>query len=270
MYRVIASDMDDTLLNEKGVLSPRTVAALKRAMEAGAYVVLASGRMLEAARPFAQQVGVNAPVITYNGAMVYDMEKGTALNSLTIDLETARGICSMAEEMGIYIQVYPGEGYFAQERTKYTELYENSIKVPCGIVGKPMSQWITTGQVKLLMIGEKEDTQARIDLFSKACPGVSFMMSRPNYIEIVARGVDKRFALEKTLESLGVTAEQCLAFSDGQNDVSMLNFVGAGYCVKNASQGVQDKCRFFAPANTQDGPAQIIEEMLDKGLLGKE
>ena len=123
MYRVIASDMDDTLLNEKGVLSPRTVAALKRAMEAGAYVVLASGRMLEAARPFAQQVGVNAPVITYNGAMVYDMEKGTALNSLTIDLETARGICSMAEEMGIYIQVYPGEGYFAQERTKYTELY---------------------------------------------------------------------------------------------------------------------------------------------------
>ena len=99
---------------------------------------------------------------------------------------------------------------------------------------------------------------------------MSFMMSRPNYIEIVARGVDKRFALEKTLESLGVTAEQCLAFGDGQNDVSMLNFVGAGYCVKNASQGVQDKCRFFAPANTQDGPAQIIEEMLDKGLLGKE
>ena len=135
----------------------------------------------------------------------------------------------------------PRPADFIRSRSSGSVSCTHLIKVPCGIVGKPMSQWITTGQVKLLMIGEKEDTQARIDLFSKAFPGVSFMMSRPNYIEIVARGVDKRFALEKTLESLGVTAEQCLAFGDGQNDVSMLNFVGAGYCVKNASQGVQDQ-----------------------------
>lgn len=267
MYRLIASDLDDTLLNAAGIIAPRTRRALRRAMDAGVLVVLASGRMLESAAPFAKELQVNAPLILYNGAMVYDPKAGRALEKRTIPTEAARGICRMAEEMGIYMQAYPGEGYFAAARTKYTGLYEDSIKVICEIAGAPLSKWISSPQVKLLAIGEKENTLPNIDKFRAAFPEVSFMMSRPNYIEIVARGVDKKDALEKTLIDLGVAPDEVLAFGDGQNDVSMLNFAGLGYCVENASEGVRAQCGNICPANTQDGCAIIIERLLDAGAL---
>ena len=180
MYRLMAFDMDDTLLNEKGVITPRTLAALRRAMDAGVYVVLASGRMPEAMGKFAREIGVNAPMVLFNGGMVYDHRTGRTVSRNDVPLETAREILRMAEEHGIYAQAYPGEGYFAAERTKYTEMYENHIKVPCNIVGEKLSGWITTGQVKMLFIGEKEDSPARIKMFSEAFPDVSFMNSKPH------------------------------------------------------------------------------------------
>ena len=268
MYRLMAFDMDDTLLNEKGVITPRTLAALRRAMDAGVYVVLASGRMPEAMGKFAREIGVNAPMVLFNGGMVYDHRTGRTVSRNDVPLETARGILRMAEEHGIYAQAYPGEGYFAAERTKYTEMYENHIKVPCNIVGEKLSGWITTGQVKMLFIGEKEDSPARIKMFSEAFPDVSFMNSKPHYIEVVSKTVDKAVALEAAIRDMGLTREECIAFGDGQNDVSMLNYVAAGYCMQNASEGVKAKCSLFAPPNTEDGCAQVIERLLDSGMLG--
>ncbi len=259
--------MDDTLLNAEGVLSPRTQRALRRAMDAGVYVVLASGRMLESTTPFAHQLAVNAPLVIYNGAMVYDLKAARIVEKRTVPMEAARGICEMAESLGIYVQAYPGEGYFAAERTKYTGEYEKSVKVDCEITGMPLSKWITTSQVKLLAIGQREDTLANIDRFRAAFPQVSFMMSRPNYIEIVSKGVDKKDALEKTIADLGIAPAEVLAFGDGQNDVSMLNFSGLGYCVENASENVKAQCAHFCPANTQDGCAIVIERMLGDGTL---
>ncbi len=259
--------MDDTLLNAEGILTPRTLRALGRAMDAGVSIVLASGRMLESTVPFARQLAVNAPLIVYNGAMVYDLNEKRTIEMRTVPTQAARGICKMAEELGVYVQAYPGEGYFAQRRTPYTGQYEDSVKVDCGITGVPLSAWISSPQVKLLAIGEKGDTLTNIDRFRAAFPDVSFMMSRPNYIEIVAKGVDKKDALERTLAEMGIAPDEVLAFGDGQNDVSMLNYAGLGYCVENASENVRAQLSNFCPANTQDGCAIVIERLLEAGAL---
>jgi T5SS/PEP-CTERM-associated repeat protein len=76
-------------------------------------------------------VGVRgtASLTVSDGAMVYDPKAGRAIEKRTVPMETARGICELAEKMGIYVQAYPGEGYFAAARTKYTGLYEDSVKV---------------------------------------------------------------------------------------------------------------------------------------------
>lgn len=269
LYRLMAFDMDDTLLSPAGVITERTMAALRRAMDAGVYVVLASGRMLEAMLPTAEHIGVNGPMVLYNGGMVYDTVHSRTVSRTEIPLDTARRILRMAEENGVYAQAYPGEGYFAHEYTRYTDMYEKHIKVKCNITGVPLSEWITTGQVKMLFIGEKEQSPERIAMFSEAFPDVAFMNSKPHYIEVVAKTTDKAVALDAAARDLGLAPDECIAFGDGQNDVSMLNYVGAGYCMANASEGVKAKCRLFAPSNAEDGCAQVIERLLAEGKLGK-
>lgn len=268
MFKVIASDLDDTLLNGASELTPRTIRAIRHAMDRGAKFVIASGRMAESTLPFAKAIGVNAPAVIYNGGAVWDPRDGRILSAHTIPAGRAREICRKAEDLGLYIQAFPGKGYFYEAYTPYSALYETAIRVRGQAVGKPLSGWLTEGVLKLLIIGEKEETQHNIDLLSQTFPDVSFMMSRPNYIEIVSRGVDKACALRETLRLLGVSEAECIAFGDAQNDLSMLKEAGRGYCVRNASEGVRAQCSWHCASNREDGPAQIIEQLLAEGLLG--
>jgi Cof subfamily protein (haloacid dehalogenase superfamily) len=268
LYRLIAADIDDTLLDPAGRLTPRTEAAFRRAIAAGVYVVLASGRMYESTRPYAERLGVNAPVVSYNGGMVYDMSAKKALATSAIPMETARAIVRMAEESGIYVQMYTDKGFYTMEHTKYTVMYEASIGVACNITHRRLSEYMTGAPIKLLFIGESKDSPAIIEKFSAEFPEVTFMMSKPHYVEVVAKNVDKSYAVKQVLDILGVKPEEMIAFGDGQNDLSMLNLAGRGYCMLSASQGVRDRCRYFAPSNAEDGCAQVIESLLDSGELG--
>ena len=115
MIRLIATDLDDTLLNADSALTPRSRAALQAAMAAGCGVAIVSGRMLEATLPFAEQLGVNAPMVLYNGAMLYDHRSEETLFARRIPFETALGMVRLIERMGLYVQLYPGMGYFCDE-----------------------------------------------------------------------------------------------------------------------------------------------------------
>ena len=204
MIRLIATDLDDTLLDANSRLTDRTVRALRRAMDAGAMVTLSSGRMTEAMVPFAEAIGVNAPMILYNGALIQDYRDGRTYFSHAIPLETARAVARAVEEMGIYLQAYPGRGYFCRKRTKYTDLYESSIRVPCGELGEKVSDWMSGDQVKLLAIAEPgiiDDAQARLRRLFPT--GVCFAKSKPRYLEIVREGVDKGRAIEALARELG-------------------------------------------------------------------
>ena len=268
MYRMIASDMDDTMLNHEGKLTERSEKALKDAMAAGAKVVLASGRMHEAIEKYARRVGVNAPVVSYNGAMIYDMVNDRPLSTQSIPMDTAKAIAKMAEDRGIYVQTYPGKGYFTEKKTPYTEAYEKSIGVICTETGVKLSQWISSDVIKLLFICDKKDTPGIIETFSREFPDVTFMMSRPHYVEIVSKGISKAAAIEIILEHLGIAPQELVAFGDGQNDLEMLHLAGLGYCMANALESVRSQCGRIAPSNAEDGCAQIIEGLLSAGELG--
>ena len=139
MYKLIAADMDETLLGRDGRPSPRTKRALKRCMEAGAYFSLSSGRMPEAMREIAEEIGVNAPLIMFNGGMIHDLSTGETLFKQGLPAKTANEILKMAEDMHLYIQAYPGVGYFCNEHTPLTYMYEKRIRVKAQDVHMPLS-----------------------------------------------------------------------------------------------------------------------------------
>ena len=95
--------------------------------------------------------------------------------------------------------------------------------------------------------------------------GASFLKSKPHYIEVMPEGVDKGASLKRLAELLGVKAEEVLAFGDGQNDVPMLTFAGAGYAMANGCAEARACTPLIAPPNTEDGVAQVIERYLARG-----
>lgn len=272
MIRLIATDLDDTLLNENSELTDRTMAALKSAMAAGCRIALSSGRMLESMVLFAERIGVNAPMLLYNGAMIYDHNTDETIYAPRIKYEVALKIAEIAERLGVYFQVYPGKGYFCNEKCEHTDFYEKSVKVIAQAVHKPMSQWMreNPGDVQKILIIDTVDgaTHAMEVLKKEVASGACFFKSRAHYVEIVPENVDKGSSLKKLGEHLGIAREEIMAFGDGQNDVAMLEYAGHGYAMENACAEALACTDLIAPRNTEDGVAQVIERYLKEGNLG--
>ena len=271
MIRLIATDLDDTLLNADSEITPRTEKTLRRAMEAGVMLSLSSGRMTESMMIFARRLNVNAPMILFNGALIYDHRTGETLFRNAIEADTARRVAEKIESMGIYLQIYPGEGYFCRERCDYTKSYEASIRVPCTAVHRPLSEWMQGSMIKMLAIAQPREIDAAQAVLRGAFPqGVNFMKSKPGYLEIVAEGIDKGRALGILARKLGLAADEVMAFGDGQNDASMLAAAGTGVAVDNAAAECKSQADLLAPSNLDDGVAQVIERFMEESRFVRE
>ena len=272
MIRLIATDLDDTLLDASSGMTPRTQRALNAAMALGCGVTLSSGRMMEAMLPCARRIGVNAPMLLYNGAMIYDHNTDETLFAPRIPFETALGIVKLVEEMGYYIQLYPGRGYYCPEMRDCTRAYARQVNVSATPVGMPMAQWLAqnpSDMQKMLIIDTPEGADRIQAALRGAFPhGACFLKSKAHYLEIAPEGVSKGEALAALAARLGVAPDEVMAFGDGENDAPMLAFAGAGYAMANASPQALACTPLVAPPNTEDGVAQIVERCLEQGLIG--
>ena len=272
MIRLIATDLDGTLLDEHSELTTRTLDALRAAMDAGCGVALSSGRMPEAMLPLARRIGVNAPMLLFNGAMIYDHRTDETLHASQVPYETALGVLRLAERLGIYAQFYPGRGYYCEKYTEITRYYENIIHVPAIETGMPLSEWLEghpSGAQKLLLIDSPEGADRAIEAMNAAFPGqASFFKSNPRFVEIAPTGVDKGASLQVLWQLLGLRREEVLAFGDGQNDAPMLKSAGTGCAMGNACPQSMAAADIVAPPNTEDGVAQVIERLLREGEIG--
>ena len=272
MIRLIASDLDDTLLNGNSDLNGRVVKALHAAMDAGCGIVLCSGRMLEAMLPLAKRIGVNAPMLLYNGAMAYNHNTDETIFADQLPYETALAITEKCERMGCYIQAYPGKNYYCPKITEGTKKYAWSIKVEPTCVNQPISRWMRehpSGMQKLLIIDTPEGADKIKATLEEAFPhGASFAKSRPQYVEVSPEGINKGASLLRLAKHLGIERDEVMAFGDGQNDVAMLEAAGTGVCMANGCPEARAVADRIAPSNLEDGVAQVIEEYLKNGWIG--
>ena len=273
MIRLIATDLDDTLLNARSDINPRVMDALHAAMAAGCGVALSSGRMLEAMLPLAERIGVNAPMLLYNGALAYDHRTDETIFTDQIPFETALDVAEMCEDMGYYIQCYPGKNYYCNRVTEYTRRYAANIHVDAIPVGMPVSAWMKahpSGMQKLLLIDTPEGATRAQEALRLAFPrGASFLKSKPYFLEIAPEGVDKGKALLRLAAHLGLSRDEVMAFGDGQNDVAMIAAAGTGVCMENGCPEARAAADLIAPSNIEDGVAVVIEGYLKAGRIGR-
>ena len=266
----IATDMDGTLLTHDSRLSPRTVAAVQSAMAHGAKFVLCSGRMIEAMLSYAKDLSVNAPYVAYNGGAVYDMAAEKILHQRAIPGADAVALAKFAEDLGLHVQGYREGGYYVAYENEYSQFYAGSIRINAIPVGMPISEWINGDQMKLLIIADPKRIAEVLPLFQAQFKGkVNCINSMPYFIECIAPQVDKSEGLAVLGEILQLSPDELLAFGDGGNDCEMLQFAKYGYAMASGSQLAKDAAAYIAPPFDEDGVAQVIEEYIAKGMIGK-
>lgn len=264
--KLIAADMDGTLLNDRKEITPRTLAAVRAAMAAGALFVLNSGRMPESVLPYARQLQVNAPIICYNGALTCGQRDGEALDAIPLPLTSAREILRYAERKGLYIQGFWGDRFYCEKYTPKTEEYEEKAAVTAVVCGRPLSEVIDRDAYKLLVIVDEGQMPGMLADFRQRYSAVAnCAASSSTYLEIVSPKANKGDAMLKLAASRGIVPEEIMAFGDELNDLSMLRAAGEGYAMANAKDEVREKAACFAPANSEDGLAQVLEKACAQG-----
>lgn len=257
--RLFVSDLDGTMLPDGNVVSAENIAAVHRAVEAGVMVTIATGRMFEAALPVAKALGVDVPIISYNGALIKS-PSGHIYEEHLIDPLLAHDILTFCKERGWYIQSYSGGVLRYAEACEESRFYENSQKLTGMAVGWDGLYAHVAGNCKLLLVTEgREVTIKRAETLLLAFgTQVDVTRSADCLIEIVPKGISKASALQSLAAKLGIPIEETMAIGDAYNDLPMLKTAGKSVAMGNAFPEIKEVTDYETLTCGENGLAAAI------------
>ncbi|MBR5912961.1 MAG: HAD family phosphatase [Selenomonadaceae bacterium] len=261
--KLFVSDIDGTLLVPKKKISARNINAVKRMTDAGITVTIATGRMYRAALPIAQELGVNVPIITYNGALIKSVD-GEIIYENCLPENLVVEIVKFYEKRGWHLQSYSEDILYVPEYNKFVQEYEASQKVQANVIGWEGMKGKHFKVCKMLSIAESEEENLRHMAELKAVFGnkIDVTKSAPIFTEIVCPNVSKASAVTILAEKLGVVRAEVLAIGDADNDLPMLKVAGISVAMGNATEEVKKSCDLITGLCEDDGFAQAVDEFV--------
>ena len=257
--RAFACDLDRTLIAADYVLRPRTRAALAAARAQGIDVIVVTGRMFQAVRPY---LTGPEPVVCYQGAMVADPTSGEILRHVPIPLELAREAISAIEDAGFGLNCYVDDELYVERVTRESEQYASFQHIELHVVG-PLLEWLESDPTKLVVVGDPaalDDLGAQ--LRERFRDRLFIAKSLPFFLEFAHPDVSKGAGLEFVAQRVGFTRADTVAFGDGENDFELLDWADYSVAVANAHPQVIARADFIAPSAADEGVAQVLEAFL--------
>ena len=289
MYKLIAIDLDGTLLNSQGEISDENRLYLKKAIDRGIEVVLASGRPIDSVENLSLEIGANRYLISGNGAVVYGIQEKEILYNKFLSKAQVLNIIKMCKDNSIYCNVYT-ENEIIAESLNYNILFyyrENANKdeekrTKINIVND-MYKYIESSQVeKYLKITVCDDSQLIFNSILRKLKTISDVdvldvshMSRKIikdgteriqieyfYTEITNRNVNKWEAIKYIIEKDGIAPEEVVGIGDNINDKEMIEYAGLGVAMGNSSPDVKAVAKIVVADNNSDGVAEAIKKYI--------
>jgi Cof subfamily protein (haloacid dehalogenase superfamily) len=265
--RLIALDIDGTLVGDNLVVGPRTLAAVAEATRRGIAVSLVTGRMATSAVPFAEALGLTGPIVAQQGAMVRAMpapsskRPGRLLFHRPISGETTLEIVRWCLERDLTPHFNYLEWMIVGETEERLEEYRLFVGDRLRLVSDVVAR-AARPVTKVVAIGSGEHS---LDLLNDGrahfAGRAEVTLSHPRFLEFLAPGVSKGMGIRWLARHLRVPLEQCLAIGDQYNDLEMISEVGHGVAMPSAPPAVQAAARYVAPPVGEEGAAQMIERI---------
>jgi Cof subfamily protein (haloacid dehalogenase superfamily) len=275
-YRIIALDLDGTLLNNANQIPAENARAILAAKARGVTIVCASGRMTDSTRRIPRRLGLDEPVISYNGAMARDSIRNgdTQLFHMPLAAEHAAAVVEYTRANNFHLNYYlDGCLYSRDDATlrRFAELY----RVRTGSVHHfvpDLSAFTGKQPTKLILITDPSDParpdprhrDEQRDYWLKCCPTEPVLVcTDPEYLEFMHPLANKGSALAKVAEHLGVAREEVIAVGDGHNDTAMIEWAGLGVAVANAHAEVKAAADYVCErTNNESAVAEVINKFV--------
>lgn len=259
--KLIALDMDGTLLNRQKLVPEQNSTAIKKAMEQGIYVTISTGRMPASASYFAKNLKMNCPVISCNGGVVKSLDTNESIFEAHFPVATIRELIEYAYAKKWYIRWYIGDTIYVP----YVDMdmfpaYKTTKGLNIVGVGDNYEPYLEN--VTQLVVCDLEGNIQKIyDEISTVFAGKIGLQQNTGYtMDITPYGITKAVGLEKLAEYLGIKQEEIMACGDGDNDLTMIEYAGLGVAMENGIDEVKEIAQFITKDCDEAGIAHAIEK----------
>jgi hypothetical protein len=235
---------------------------MRRCHDAGVPVIVVTGRMVQSIRQALEPAGLEAPVISYQGAVVVDAD-GTWLRHEPLPVELARETIAALAEEGYSPNVYVDDELYVAEDTEAARAYASLNRIEFHVVG-PLLDWLEDDPTKLVAVGEPAALDA-LEPRMKERFGDREHISKslPHFLEFARAGVTKGAGLDVLAAHMGFDRSRAIAFGDGENDIELVEWPAYGIAMENATERVKAVASWVCPPAEAQGVAQVLEALLD-------
>ena len=262
--KLVAIDIDGTLVGESLDIAPVDREAIARTIAAGFTVCLASGRLFEASRPFAQQLSLRGPIIVLQGAAVYDLSSGALKFCSPLARDVALRAYDWLVAEAFHLQLYFGDRLYLDEINDWARYYLRLSPVEPVVVADLRALLTdvpppSPGPLKVLAVGDAEKVLAGIAaLSSELGPAANVFRSLPVYLEVTDPAANKGHALRTIAREQGIDLRESAAIGDSDNDVSMFEVVGRAFAVGNATPAAKAAASEIVASRDRGGVADAL------------
>ncbi len=261
-FDLVVLDLDGTILDSSLTLDPGLVTAVRKAVKRGCAVTLATGRMPAATRPYWEELGIRAPVILYNGALVRDPATGQNLSVSGLPPGLPWELYPIYANAPVHPLFYREDALYCLQPTHPVMKYCQEMGVQAETILEPESFLETGTFIKCLFIGHPVDLSTlRADLAPPTAAAARLVLSRTDYLELLPHGVSKGEALKVVARHLEIPLSRAIAVGDQENDLEMIRAAGVGVAMPNSPAEVRAGADRVAPPPEAGGLLALLAEL---------
>ena len=276
-YKMLVTDMDYTLLNKEKKISERNSEAVRKAIEKGVHMVVATGRIYTSARVYAKLLGVSTPIIASNGAIIREAAFNNTVDTEktifkdTLNKEAVVEMIRLSHKYGLFCHFFTEDTIYAEKLVnvslRYTEWNKylgSEDQVQIKIVDD-IERALIQEEVKVLKAVVVDSDSEKLQGLRNDIAGtgiVSVSQSMKDNLEVMNIGVTKGNAVKILANIYGIQREEIIAIGDNENDMSMVEYAGLGIAMGNAEESLKDVANYITGDYQEDGVAEAIERFI--------
>ncbi|MFD3155849.1 Cof-type HAD-IIB family hydrolase [Haloimpatiens sp. FM7330] len=270
-YKLLCTDMDGTLLDDRKEISTVNREAIKLANDNGVKVVVCTGRLFVSSKFYSDLLELKTPVIASNGAYIREKDRDEVIYKCAINKKECMEILNLFRKYNIYAHFYTEDTIFADKiiyvSQKYLE-YNKTIPKDVQVKVKVVEDWEKVfeeydGKIfKAFATDENTEKIRKAKEEFKKLSKFNVVSSYDSNFEIMSKEVSKGRAVEILAGFYGINKDEIICIGDNENDLSMIEYAGLGVAMKNGSNLVKDNSNYITDTNNNNGVAKVIDKFI--------